>query len=599
MADLNVLSNGFPTLSPASLMLSPAGGAGGDAMSGDGGTTAFLDMMTGQTGDLALPPQSVSGQDPASTGKGLPIDAGIAAPGATVDLDPDASTSGAMGAAEADPSLAWLMGASGGPGALLPTDRAPLQPSLLAMAAVLTANPALGQAPETVVPQADTSPPATVADAVLTRIPAAAPDLAVATEGNDAIATKPAFSGSSTVADAEMARPAWLRGLQTRSETVPTIALPSKSSDDDASTDATAQDTSTDDAHDATRDPALACLLAVPTQPVAAQALPGLPIISRAAGTERPVGDVTATAGAQAAPVPAGESRSGPSIPGAGHVIATPPADQAPGTAAALAIDPAPTATSTPAPATPGMTTDATGAAAPADAVPQSSDGARARADASLAARAGLATVTPEANQRGTTAAIGRNTAAQPAIFALAGGRRTQTEAATEAGSPAAATLLQPADTAQMVTKPADAQQPSLDMAQSDWPQKMIDHIETLRDAANASDTSIRLKPEALGRIDVAIRDSGDGALSVRFTAEQPATRALLADAQPQLTAAAVERGIRLSGTSVDLAGSGMAGGQDRPRPQTPNGSTANGNTRNHLASGGDDIAVDDDGRIA
>ena len=81
-------------------------------------------------------------------------------------------------------------------------------------------------------------------------------------------------------------------------------------------------------------------------------------------------------------------------------------------------------------------------------------------------------------------------------------------------------------------------------MGRQDWPQKMIDRIEALRDDANANDTSIRLKPEALGRIDVALRTRADGAVSVHFTAEQPATRTLIADAAPQLNAAAELDGV-------------------------------------------------------
>ena len=604
MADLSVLSNGFPTLSLASLAPAPAGGAGCDGMPGDGGATAFLDVMTGQLADLPSASQSAFGQDPASTGKSLPTDA-AAVFGAPAESDAAATTAGTLIAPDADPSLAWLMGASGVSLASSPVDR----PSLVALAAASATNPMAGLA------QADLSLPMTSAP-----LPASAPDTAevlaqnapsgpvASTDVCAAESDTPLPSRALTMAEAGAARLAWLRGLNTGTGTMPAIAMPPKSSDDESSADSTAQDAPADDAPDATRDPALACLLASPTQPVVAQALPGLPIASRAIGKDAPVSDVTAGTGAQPAPAPAGESRSGPTIPGAGRIVATPPTAQVPGTAAAPAIDPAPIATSTPAPAAPGMTTDATGAAAPADAVPQSSDGARTQPDTSVAARTGLAAVPPEAIQRGTASLTGRTAAAQPAMFALAGARRTQAGLATDAGSPtatasasasasASATLLQPADTVQGVTKPAESQQPSLDMAQSDWPQKMIDHIETLRDAANATDTSIRLKPDALGRIDVAIRDSGDGALSVRFTAEQPATRALLADAQPQLTAAAESRGIRLSGTSVDLAGSGMTGGQDRQRQQAPNAATAN--TSNTLATGGDDIAVDDDGRIA
>lgn len=116
---------------------------------------------------------------------------------------------------------------------------------------------------------------------------------------------------------------------------------------------------------------------------------------------------------------------------------------------------------------------------------------------------------------------------------------------------------------------------PTLDMRQERWPNAMIDHIETLRDAADASSTRIRLVPDALGTIDIALRKDGD-TLHVHFAADQASTRALLQDAQPQLVQAAEQRGIRLSETQV-AAGGNAAGGQtdDRPRgqPEQPRGS--------------------------
>ena len=188
-------------------------------------------------------------------------------------------------------------------------------------------------------------------------------------------------------------------------------------------------------------------------------------------------------------------------------------------------------------------------------------------------------------------------TAPSPALFALALAAQSDTKrdatSAAPSGAPSTATLLQPADATAMIAKPGGAQGQALDMGRQDWPQKMIDHIEALRDGANANDTSIRLKPEALGRIDIALRTHADGAISVRFTAEQSATRSLIADATPQLSAAAESRGIRLSGTSVDLAGSGMGG--ERPRPTVELSQKIN----NHLTASGEDIPAVADGRIA
>lgn len=193
-------------------------------------------------------------------------------------------------------------------------------------------------------------------------------------------------------------------------------------------------------------------------------------------------------------------------------------------------------------------------------------------------------------------AATAAASAPMPALFALAmtaDRGAGKDEAGTPSLTPTAATLLQPTDAAALIAKPGGAQGQALDMGRQDWPQKMIDHIEALRDGANANDTSIRLKPEALGRVDIALRTHSDGAISVRFTAEQPNTRTLIADATPQLSAAAEARGIRLAGTSVDLTGSGANG--DRQRAQ----SELRQNITNTLADTGDDHDAVTDGRIA
>ncbi|HEX7850815.1 MAG TPA: flagellar hook-length control protein FliK [Sphingomonas sp.] len=189
--------------------------------------------------------------------------------------------------------------------------------------------------------------------------------------------------------------------------------------------------------------------------------------------------------------------------------------------------------------------------------------------------------------------------APMPALFALAMAPDRKSAGDGDSGHSgdlsAMGALLTPADAVALVAKPGQAERQALDMGRQDWPQKMIDRIEALRDDANANDTSIRLKPDALGRIDVSLRTHADGAVTVRFSAEQPTTRALLADAAPQLNAAAEARGIRLTGTSVDLTGSGMTGG-DRPRPQVERRQ----DSKNRLATGADDeIRAVDDGRVA
>jgi Meckel syndrome type 1 protein len=81
----------------------------------------------------------------------------------------------------------------------------------------------------------------------------------------------------------------------------------------------------------------------------------------------------------------------------------------------------------------------------------------------------------------------------------------------------------------------------------------------------------IRVIPDALGTIDVALRRDGDS-VQVQLTAEQPQTRALLADAQPRLTEMAEARGLKLQHAP---AGTGTGGGSataqgDRQQQQQP-----------------------------
>jgi flagellar hook-length control protein FliK len=99
----------------------------------------------------------------------------------------------------------------------------------------------------------------------------------------------------------------------------------------------------------------------------------------------------------------------------------------------------------------------------------------------------------------------------------------------------------------------------ALDTRRDDWPQRLIDRIDAARDAANAADTRIRLVPEALGKIDIALRQEGD-TLHVRFTVEQAATRELLAGAQARLADLAEARGLRLGQTGVDGGHAGANG---------------------------------------
>lgn len=160
--------------------------------------------------------------------------------------------------------------------------------------------------------------------------------------------------------------------------------------------------------------------------------------------------------------------------------------------------------------------------------------------------------------------------------FALANPLADRRNAPTNTGSPrdqALQALTAVAGTTQTLAAVApagQAQHDSLDMSRDDWPQAMIDRIEALRDAADATDTRIRLVPDALGKVDVSLHHDG-GTVHVHFAAEQPATRALIADAQPRLADAAQQRGLRLGQTTVDAGTTGNGQQQQQAAtPQTP-----------------------------
>lgn len=104
----------------------------------------------------------------------------------------------------------------------------------------------------------------------------------------------------------------------------------------------------------------------------------------------------------------------------------------------------------------------------------------------------------------------------------------------------------------------ADAKHAALDLRDDRGLHGMIDRIEMLRDDANANDTRIRLVPDALGGVDIALRKDGD-TLHVHFTADTQATRTLLTDAQPRLAELAETRGVKLGQTSVDAGNGGGA----------------------------------------
>ncbi|KQM38939.1 flagellar hook-length control protein FliK [Sphingomonas sp. Leaf10] len=110
------------------------------------------------------------------------------------------------------------------------------------------------------------------------------------------------------------------------------------------------------------------------------------------------------------------------------------------------------------------------------------------------------------------------------------------------------------AATLRPVSAPVTAQQPHLDTRQPHWVEGMIDRIETLRDASpTQGETRIRLSPDALGDVEVAIRTTEDGRVHVHLSSENADAGRLLADAQPRLLQMAEARGLKLGGMQVDV----------------------------------------------
>lgn len=114
------------------------------------------------------------------------------------------------------------------------------------------------------------------------------------------------------------------------------------------------------------------------------------------------------------------------------------------------------------------------------------------------------------------------------------------------------------------VAAAADVQQGALDMRRQEWMGQMVEQIEALRDAGPARETRLSLSPEALGKVDVSIRQDGDR-IHVHFATETQAARQLIADAQPRLAELAEARGVRLGQTSVDSGGAGQGSRERQP----------------------------------
>ncbi|MES2754245.1 MAG: flagellar hook-length control protein FliK [Pseudomonadota bacterium] len=162
--------------------------------------------------------------------------------------------------------------------------------------------------------------------------------------------------------------------------------------------------------------------------------------------------------------------------------------------------------------------------------------------------------------------ATARPAAAGPELAPAVRRRVTDTDTpAAPIAAPAGGGLQPPV----AVAASSGPQPAGIDLTRDPGLHRMIDHIERLREAApdgGARETRIRLIPDALGPVDIAVKRDGD-AVQVHFTAAESATRTLIVDAQPRLTELAEARGVRIDRATVDAGASERHSGA-QPQPQ-------------------------------
>jgi len=263
---------------------------------------------------------------------------------------------------------------------------------------------------------------------------------------------------------------------------------------------------------------------------------------------------------------PAAPSRSSPTAQTPPPVLSTPIVTPGVSTAVATAV-----ASAAAAPIIPVSTAPARSQVRPIVSLTADEPKAAAPTEVRAAAIASGSALPTTPTQQNLAAPQATAPIAQPAgvLFGIALGAAvtaTQRSAADDKASPRDAALQAltaaagSAPPLAMTATAGGAQHGALDMRRDDWPQAMIDRIEAMRDAADANNLSIRLVPDALGKVDVSIRHDS-GAVHVHFAAEAPATQQLIADAQPRLADAAQARGLRLVQTSTDAGGTGTGTG--------------------------------------
>jgi flagellar hook-length control protein FliK len=347
---------------------------------------------------------------------------------------------------------------------------------------------------------------------------------------------------------------------------------------------------SDDAASDATPTPWTAALIPVPATPAAIETAPSATIVdgglAQAMNGSLPPG-IAAGPAVGGAPPAIGSSADPRTASLAAALLSeaqpdggVPPASTQAGAQSALPIDPAIAAALDAA--------LARTSAAPSDAKPSS-----------LASADGAPPLVPPSPDPATSSIIA-GAVPQPAgqLFAseLATAWRDRAQRSTDPDGSAGVSALGVAAPIHasghaIVQASGDASQAGLDLTRDTGLQRMIEHIETLRDDMDSRDTRIRLVPDSLGGVDVAVRQVGDR-VHVHFTAEQEATRALLSEAQPRLTELAAARGLRIGDTSVSADSGSGNGAAPQPRPALPT-------TPAPRAAAAADIEIPTDARVA
>ena len=285
-------------------------------------------------------------------------------------------------------------------------------------------------------------------------------------------------------------------------------------------------------------------------------------------------------------------------------VTVTPPADPGPALAkvqppAAPVTEPTPRVTVAPSPVPVAAPTTTT-AATPTDSVPlRPTFRAEARAEPAL-----LRPATAAASRQPVDIPLA---AAQPAGQAFAAAmfaaRAVTPPARTAPGEGSDVSVAfplsglgGPAHASPLAVHAAtQAQGAPLDTRRDDWMTGMIERIELVRDSGPVHQAHIRLAPDALGGVDVAIREER-GAVHVHITADTAVARAMIADAAPRLAELAESRGLRLGGGD---AGHGHGNDQAQPGARDDTRQPTPAQRARTAGTTADDLSTDDDIRIA